>query len=114
MPSTLQARRPRVEQLPSIRHGVSLRQLLASSVRGVREPDIRATSCTTDWRKVRPGDVYVAITGSDEDGHDYATEAASRGAVAIICERQLPVVKVPQWAGADIRALHGETWPALV
>src|SRR5260370_28466679 len=95
MPSTLQARRPRVEQLPSVRHGVSLRQLLASSVRGVRPPDIRATSCTSDWRKVRPGDVYVAITGSDGDGHDFATQRASRGAVAIICERHTPAFAVP-------------------
>ena len=114
MPSTLQARRPRVEQLPSIRHGVSLRQLLASSVRGVRPPDIRATSCTSDWRKVRPGDVYVAITGSDEDGHDYATQAASRGAVAIICERQLPVFDVPQCVVSDSRVVYGELCQALV
>ena len=103
-----------MEQLPSVRHGVSLRQLLASSVRGVRPPDIRATSCTSDWRKVRPGDVYVAITGAEDDGHDYATEAASRGAVAIICERQLPVFDVPQCVVADSRVVYGELCQALV
>jgi UDP-N-acetylmuramoyl-L-alanyl-D-glutamate--2,6-diaminopimelate ligase len=103
-----------VEQLPSLRHGVSLRQLLASSVHGVRAPDIRVTSCTSDWRKVRPGDVFVAITGSDEDGHDYATQAASRGAAAIICERQLPVFDVPQCVVADSRVVYGELCQALV
>jgi len=102
-----------VEQLPSVRHGVSLRQLLASAP-GVCPPDIRATSCTSDWRKVRPGDVFVAITGSDEDGHDYATQAASRGAVAIICERQLPVFNVPQCVVADSRVVYGELCQALV
>lgn len=103
-----------MEQLPSVRHGVSLRQLLASSVHGVRPPDICATSCTSDWRKVRPGDVFVAITGSDEDGHDFATQAASRGAAAIICEHQLPVFNVPQCIVADSRVVYGELCQALV
>src|SRR5256885_5315666 len=114
MPSTLQARRPRVEQLPVARHGVSLRQLLAHSVHGVRPPDVRVTSCTSDWRQVRPGDVYVAITGANEDGHDFATKAVSRGAAAIICERQLPVFEVPQCVVADSRIVYGELCQALV
>src|SRR6185295_15480686 len=60
MPSTLMARRPRVEQTSFVVRGVSLRELLARDARGVRPPDIRATSCTSDWQQVRPGDVYVA------------------------------------------------------
>jgi UDP-N-acetylmuramoyl-L-alanyl-D-glutamate--2,6-diaminopimelate ligase len=58
--------------------------------------------------------VYVAITGADDDGHDYALEAASRGAVAIICERQLPVFDVPQCVVADSRVVYGELCQALV
>ena len=50
--------------------GVSLRELLADEVRGTSAADVRATSCTSDWRQVRPGDVFVAITGADDDGHD--------------------------------------------
>src|SRR5438105_3553826 len=107
MPSTLQARRPRVNQLPIPAGGVSLRDLLARDVRGQRPPDVRATSCTTDWRQVRPGDVFVAITRSDDDGHDDAMAAASRGASAIICERQLPVFNVPQCIVADSRIIYG-------
>lgn len=98
----------------SLAQGVPLRNLLAHDVRGVRPPDIRATSCTSDWRQVRPGDVYVAITGSDEDGHDHASAAASRGAAAIICERQLPVFEVPQCVVADSRLVYGELCHALV
>ena len=103
-----------MKQLPSQCHGVSLRQLLASSVHGTRLPDVRATSCSSDWRTVRPGDVYVAITGADEDGHDYATEAVARGATAIICERQLPVFDVPQCIVPDSRVAYGELCQALV
>ncbi len=103
-----------MKHLPSQCHGVSLRQLLASSAPGVRLPDFRATSCTSDWRNVRPGDVYVAITGADDDGHDYATEAVDRGAAAIICERQLPVFNVPQYVVADSRVAYGELCQALV
>ncbi len=103
-----------MKQLSPERGGVSLRQLLARDIRGVRPPDIRATSCTNDWRQVHPGDVYVAITGSDVDGHDGAAVAASRGAAAIICERQLPVFNVPQCIVADSRVVYGQLCQALV
>ncbi|HEX5470753.1 MAG TPA: UDP-N-acetylmuramyl-tripeptide synthetase [Lacipirellulaceae bacterium] len=103
-----------MNQLSPERVGVPLRQLLARDIHGVRPPDIRATSCTSDWQQVHPGDVYVAITGSEYDGHDGAATAASRGAAAIICERQLPVFNVPQCVVADSRVVYGELCQALV
>ncbi len=103
-----------MEQLTLVRRGVPLRQLLANRTRGVRPPDIVATSCTNDWQQVRPGDVYVAITGADNDGHDDAELAERRGAAAIICERQLPVFRVPQCVVADSRIAYGELCQALV
>jgi len=42
----------------------------------------------TDSRKVRPGDLFVCIPGFTQDGHDYAAEAAGRGAVALVAERE--------------------------
>jgi UDP-N-acetylmuramoyl-L-alanyl-D-glutamate--2,6-diaminopimelate ligase len=103
-----------VKQLSPERGGVPLRQLLAHDVYGVRPPDIRATSCTSDWRQVRTGDVYVAITGSDDDGHDDAAAAVGRGAAAIICERQLPIFGVPQCVVEDSRVVYGELCQALL
>ncbi|MCK8114372.1 UDP-N-acetylmuramoyl-L-alanyl-D-glutamate--2,6-diaminopimelate ligase [Anaerosoma tenue] len=38
---------------------------------------------------VRPGDVFFCIPGHRHDGHDFAADALSRGAVAIVCERPL-------------------------
>lgn len=94
--------------------GVSLRELLAEEVRAAGLPDVRATSCTGDWRQVRPGDVFVALSEADEDGHDGAVEAAGRGAAAVVCERPLPVFHVPQFVVPDTRSVYGRLCQALV
>jgi UDP-N-acetylmuramoyl-L-alanyl-D-glutamate--2,6-diaminopimelate ligase len=77
-------------------------------------PDLRVTSCTSDWRQVRPGDVFVAIVDADDDGHDGAQEAARRGAAAVICERQLPVFDVPQYVVPCSRTVYGQLCQALM
>jgi len=40
------------------------------------------TGVQTDSRKVKPGDLFVAIKGENFDGHDFLDEAFERGAVA--------------------------------
>jgi len=44
----------------------------------------------------RPGDVFFCIPGFRRDGHDFAADAVSRGAAAIVCERLLDL-SVPQF-----------------
>ncbi|MFO7973051.1 MAG: UDP-N-acetylmuramoyl-L-alanyl-D-glutamate--2,6-diaminopimelate ligase [Candidatus Hydrogenedentota bacterium] len=51
------------------------------------DPDVEVRSVTEDSRRVVPGAVFVAVQGGQSDGHDYAAEAARRGAVAIIGNR---------------------------
>ena len=63
---------------------------------------------------MRPGDVFVAIAEADDDGHDHATDAARRGAAAVICERPLPVFDVPQFVVSDSRIAYGRLCQALV
>lgn len=41
-----------------------------------------------DSRQVKPGDLFVAIRGARVDGHDYARDAAARGAFALLGERR--------------------------
>ncbi len=48
-----------------------------------------------DSRRVRPGEVFVAIPGVHSDGGQYAAEAVRRGALAVVAERDLPGVDVP-------------------
>lgn len=40
-------------------------------------------------REVRPGNIFVCITGFKTDGHKYAEDAVSRGAIAVIAERDM-------------------------
>jgi UDP-N-acetylmuramoyl-L-alanyl-D-glutamate--2,6-diaminopimelate ligase len=41
-----------------------------------------------DSRSAQPGSVFVALPGFHVDGHDYIDDALSRGAVAVVAERE--------------------------
>jgi UDP-N-acetylmuramoyl-L-alanyl-D-glutamate--2,6-diaminopimelate ligase len=75
---------------------------------------VRATSCTSDFRRVQAGDVFVALTDAEGDGHDVATDAVRRGAAAVVCERCLPIFTVPQFVVPDSRVAYGRLCQALV
>jgi len=46
------------------------------------DPEI--TTVTPDSRKVHPGSLFCALSGTKSDGHDFIPEALNRGAVAIL------------------------------
>ncbi|AKC87285.1 UDP-N-acetylmuramoyl-tripeptide--D-alanyl-D-alanine ligase [Pseudoxanthomonas suwonensis] len=48
-----------------------------------------------DTRQLGPGSLYVALRGERYDGHDFATDAAMRGAAALLVEHLLDVA-LPQ------------------
>lgn len=97
-------------QVPS---GVVLDGLFARTSRADSNSVI-ASSCTSDWRQVQPGDVFVAIADDQGDGHDRAGEASCRGALAIVCERPVPVFDVPTYLVDDTRVAFGTLCHALV
>lgn len=41
---------------------------------------------TLDSRKVRPGDLFIAVNGAQQDGRDYIGDAIARGAAAVVYE----------------------------
>lgn len=45
------------------------------------------TGITSDSRKVRPGDLFVAVRGTQVDGFEFIDAAIARGATAVVCER---------------------------
>jgi UDP-N-acetylmuramoyl-L-alanyl-D-glutamate--2,6-diaminopimelate ligase len=51
---------------------------------------VDVTGVTQDSRKVKAGDLFVAIPGTKEDGVQFVGEAVSRGAVAVVAEKALP------------------------
>ena len=47
-----------------------------------------------DSRLVKSGDVFVAINGTQVDGHEYIEQVITKGVVAIVCEN-LPAALHP-------------------
>lgn len=71
---------------------------LVSNVPGLvpkKFPEIIVTGITLDSRKVQPGDIFVALTGSITDGHTYIQEAIKKGAVAVVGEKAHSKLSVP-------------------
>lgn len=48
---------------------------------------VEVQGLTFDSRKVGPGFVFIAVTGTLSDGHDFIQKAIDSGAHAIVCER---------------------------
>jgi UDP-N-acetylmuramoyl-L-alanyl-D-glutamate--2,6-diaminopimelate ligase len=48
--------------------------------------DVEISAVVFDSRRVVPGALFVAVKGTQVDGHDYIEKAIKDGAVAIICE----------------------------
>ncbi len=51
--------------------------------------DIDITGVNIDSRKISSGHLFVAIKGTQVDGHQYISKAIESGAIAVVCE-QLP------------------------
>src|SRR5512133_2074915 len=58
-----------------------------TGARGDAGGDPEIVRVTGDSRAVVPGSVFFALPGAAHDGHDFAAEAARRGAVAVVAER---------------------------
>ncbi len=51
--------------------------------------DLLVTGVSTDSRSVRPGDLFVCLSGNRFDGHHFVWEAVHKGAAAVLVERPL-------------------------
>lgn len=61
--------------------------LYKTSIEAVKGPtDIAINKIEFDSRLAGQGDVFVAIKGTQSDGHAYIGKAISQGAVAVVCE----------------------------
>ncbi|RSD28276.1 UDP-N-acetylmuramoyl-L-alanyl-D-glutamate--2,6-diaminopimelate ligase [Mesobacillus subterraneus] len=70
------------------------------------EADFEFGGIEMDSRKVKPGDLFVAISGFQMDGHQFIDEAIDKGAAAVIGENDLDL-KVPYIQVFDSRLALG-------
>ena len=61
-----------------------LKSIVVKTVEG--SADIEIADVDIDSRKVAPGHLFVAIKGTQTDGHQYIPKAVELGAAAILCE----------------------------
>lgn len=93
--------------------------------RGFDDPVTRSrtlTGISTDSRRITPGALFCAITGTATDGHRFIPDAAEAGAVAAIVERTVADLSLPQIEVTDSRfaaahaaaAFFGDPWQRLM
>ncbi|MBW2731548.1 MAG: UDP-N-acetylmuramoyl-L-alanyl-D-glutamate--2,6-diaminopimelate ligase [Deltaproteobacteria bacterium] len=84
------------ELLPELGTDVLKEEFANLQIRGITE----------DSRHVRPGDLFVAVSGLTVDGHDYAARALAAGAIAILGSRPLDL-SIPSLVTKDPSRLLG-------
>ena len=66
-------------------------------------PTGEVIALTSHSGEVEPGSVFFAIPGQVHDGWTFVPEAAARGALAVVAERETPGLTIPQLLVADAR-----------
>ena len=65
---------------------------VAAATGGHYTRPFEARGVSIDSRTVRPGDLFVALSGPRFDGHDFVADALARGAAAAVARRAPPKV----------------------
>ncbi len=92
---------------------MKLKQLAAFLPVNALPDDLEIGGISSDSRRIKAGDLFVAVPGTKADGAAYAADAAARGAIAIVAAKEasiaslsIPVITVedPRHALAMIAA----------
>src|SRR5690606_36016753 len=86
---------------------LSLSRIAAPLQGRVLGTDASFKAVSTDSRRVAAGQLFIALSGPNFDGHDYLADVAAKGAVAALVEREVPGVALPQLLVADTRLALG-------
>lgn len=78
----------RMKRLSGLISSLTIEELLGDTTREI-------TKITFDSREVEPGTLFVAVKGSNADGHDYIGQVVEAGAAAVVCE-QIPPTRESQ------------------
>ena len=61
-----------------------------------------------DSRKVTKNSLFICLIGENTDGHNYALEAQEKGARAIVCQKFLSQISIPQIVVKNTRAAYSK------
>ena len=82
---------------------LSFSELIGPLNARVAGQDAAFDAVSIDSRSVTTGQLFVALTGPNFDGHDYLDQVAAKGAVGALVEREVPGSDLPQLVVADTR-----------
>jgi UDP-N-acetylmuramoyl-L-alanyl-D-glutamate--2,6-diaminopimelate ligase len=80
---------------------------LVAEVPGARvvgDDAVEVRDLAYDSRKVEPGTLFFCVVGEKVDGHEFGARAVEEGAAALVVERELTELVVPQVVVEDSRA----------
>lgn len=83
-------------RLPDLLTGIRI-------IRQTTDPSPEITGLTIDSREVQPGYLFAAIDGFKTDGHEFIPLASESGAAAILTERWVDNVTIPQVQTPSVR-----------
>lgn len=86
---------------------VSLQELTKILNADLNGTDLHIESVITDTRQIVAGCLFVALKGEKFDAHDFAADAVTAGASALIVSKCLPI-DVPQLVVGDTRIALGQ------
>ena len=69
-------------------------------------PTLEVAAVTADSRQVGPGDLFVAIRGTSDDGHRYLSSAERAGAVVALGQEPDPGLGIPYLQADDSRLAY--------
>ncbi|MBB2495539.1 UDP-N-acetylmuramoyl-tripeptide--D-alanyl-D-alanine ligase [Aquipseudomonas ullengensis] len=70
--------------------------------------DVAFAAVSTDSRKIEAGQLFIALSGPNFDGHDYLADVAAKGAVAALVQREVADAPLPQLLVQDTRIALGQ------
>lgn len=82
----------------------NLREIAKKVVKKGGIPDIPISGISNDSQMIKPGELFIAIKGNNNDGHDYIPEAIKNGASAVILNSDTNLnIRVPFLKVKDTR-----------
>lgn len=63
--------------------------------------DLSVFGITTDTRRLKEREIFIALVGENFDGHNFVPKAIAQGAIAVIVNRRLESLTVPQFVVKD-------------